>query len=93
VYSGGMIKTYTLEEPKPEFKYGENVAVDMAHLGGSGVLLGKIVGRGMVHVIDMWMVEFATDFGSSYPYRVAMIPHTAIIRSMPLDKLIATLKQ
>lgn len=76
-----MIKTYTLEDPKPVFKYGENVAVDMSHLGGSGVLHGKIVGRGIVHVIDMWMVEFVTDFGVSYPYHVTLIPHTAIMRS------------
>ena len=93
LYSDSMIKTYTLEDPKPEFKYDDNVFVDMAHLGGNGLLRGKIVGRGMVHVIDFWLVQFEKDFAPTYPYRVMQVPHTAVVKSMPVDKLIEALKQ
>jgi hypothetical protein len=55
-----MIKTYTLEDPKPTFKYGDTVGVDMAHFGANeyGILPGRIVGKGSVNVIDLWLVEF-----------------------------------
>jgi len=77
-----MIKTYTLEDPKPEFKYGDKVAVHMAHLGAPdfGILPGRIVGKGSVHVIDYWLIEFNQDFGSIYPYRVFSVPHVAILK-------------
>lgn len=88
-----MIKTYTLEDPKPEFGYYENVVIDMSHLGGEGLLAGQIVGRSMVHVIDFWLVQFEKDFGPSYPYKVMQVPHTAIVRSMPIDEFVAVLKK
>ena len=82
VYNVGMMKTYTLEDPKPKFKYGDVVTVDMAHLGAStlGVLMGTIVGKGSVHVVDMWLVEFERDFAPTYPYRVFTVPHVAIVK-------------
>jgi hypothetical protein len=82
VYNVGMIKTYTLEDPKPDFKYGTVVEVDMAHLGSPslGVLTGRVVGKGSVHVIDFWLVEFNRDFAPTYPYRVFTVPHVAILK-------------
>ncbi len=80
VYNVGMIKTYTLEDKKPDFKYGDAVKVDMAHLGSKGVLPGRVVGRGSIHVIDMWLIEFEKDFGPMYPYRVFSVPHVAILK-------------
>jgi hypothetical protein len=82
VYNVGMIKTYTLTDPKPDFKYGDTVGVDMAHLGATdlGILPGRIVGKGSVHVIDYWLVEFNRDFGPTYPYRVFSVPHVAILK-------------
>ena len=76
-----MIKTYTLEDTKPDFKYGDTVKVDMNHFGGTqGILNGRIVGKGSVNVIDMWIVEFEQDFGPTYPYRVFTVPHVAILK-------------
>jgi hypothetical protein len=74
------MKTYTMAS-KPIFKYGEKVEVDMGHLGWPirEILPGRIVGRGSVHVIDMWLVEFERDFGPTYPYRVSTVPHVAIV--------------
>ncbi len=42
---------YTLED-KPNFRYGEMVAVDMSQVGesGLGILPGRIVGRGMIQI-------------------------------------------
>lgn len=81
-YNVGMIKTYTLEDPKPNFKYGTAVEVDMAHLGSPslGVLMGRIVGKGSAHIIDFWLVEFHRDFAPTYPYRVFSVPHVAILK-------------
>lgn len=79
VYNVRRMKTYTMMN-KPIFKYGEEVEVDLAHLGcPKGTLKGRIVGRGSVHVIDMWLVEFEKDFGPTYPYRVFTVPHVAIL--------------
>ena len=73
------MKTYTMAN-KPIFKYGDQVQVDMAHLGcPPGTLAGRIVGKGSTHVIDMWLVEFEQDFGPTYPYRVFTVPHVAIL--------------
>lgn len=82
MYNVGMIKTYTLGDPKPEFKYGDSVTVDMAHLGSPalGALTGRIVGKGSVHIIDFWLIEFDQDFGPTYPYRVFSVPHVAILK-------------
>ena len=79
----GRMKTYTMMN-KPNFKYGDHVQVDMGHLGWEtgGTLLGKIVGKGSVHVIDMWLVEFERDFGPTYPYRVFTVPHVAIVEHL-----------
>lgn len=76
------MKTYTLEDPKPDFKYGDKIAVDMAHLGTPdyGILPGRIVGKGSVNVIDFWLVEFNRDFAPTYPYRVFSVPHVAILK-------------
>jgi len=81
VYNIGMIKTYTMSDKKPEFKYGATVKVDMGHLGMANgkVLTGKIVGNGSVHVIDFWLIEFDQDFAPTYPYRVLSVPHVAIL--------------
>ena len=70
---------------KPIFKYSENVRVDMSHLGWphltgkDNTMPARIVGRGSVHVIDMWLLEFEQDFGPTYPYRVFTVPHVAIV--------------
>ena len=76
-----MIETYTLEDPKPEFKYGDTVAVNMAHLGspGLGILKGKIIGKSQTNVIDMWIVDFDQDF-PEYPYKAVALPHCAILK-------------
>jgi hypothetical protein len=81
VYNVGMIKTYTLMDPKPNYKYGDKVKVDMAHLGATemGVLTGRVVGKGSVHIIDYWLIEFDSDFGPTYPYKVFSVPHVAIL--------------
>ena len=81
VYNVGMIETYTLNDPKPVFKCGDTVAVNMAHLGSPalGILKGKIIGKAMEHAIDMWIVEFEQDF-PSYPYRALTIPHVSILK-------------
>ena len=82
VYNVGMNETYTLDEPKPKFKYGDTVAVNMAHLGSPalGILNGKVIGKGPEHIIDMWLVEFDRDFGPTYPYRALTIPHVSILK-------------
>lgn len=76
------MKTYTLEDPKPEFKDGTKVMVNMAHFGSKdlGVIEGTIVGKTFTHVIDIWLVKFKIDFSPSYPYSVVAIPHTAILK-------------
>lgn len=88
-----MIKTYTLDDPKPIFKDGSTVIVDMGHLGGSGLLPAKVVGRGMIHVIDFWLVEFDKPFGETYPYRVVQVPHTSFVKSLPLEQMAALLNK
>jgi hypothetical protein len=81
-YNIGMMNTYTLMDPKPEFKYGDKVNVDMAHLGAPnfGTLPGRVVGKGSVHIIDFWLIEFNIDFGPTYPYKVFSVPHVAILK-------------
>ena len=83
-YNARMIKTYTLADPKPNFKYGDAVKIDMAHLGmattlGVKTMNGKIVGKASTHVIDFWLVEVEKDFGPTYPYKVISVPHVAIL--------------
>lgn len=81
VYNVGMIKTFTLTDPKPNYKYGDAVKVDMSHFGATelGVLDGRVVGKGPVDVIDYWLIEFNIDFGPTYPYKVFSVPHVAIL--------------
>ena len=76
-----MIETYTLDDPKPVFKRGDTVAVNMAHLGspGLGILKGKVIGKSMEHIIDMWIVDFDREF-PEYPYSALTIPHVAILK-------------
>jgi len=75
-----MIKHYTMEN-KPTFEDGEMVKVDMNCLGypEGDIRYGKIVGKGMTHVIDHWLIEFENDFAPTYPYKVVQIQHTFII--------------
>ena len=74
-----MIKHYTLEN-KPVFKDGEIVKVDMSKMGmDMDIMTGKIVGKSMSHIIDLWLVEFGIQFIPTYPYKVVAIMHTAII--------------
>ena len=80
VYNVGMIKTYTLEDPKPTFKDGDTVIVDMSVLGSKGLLNGTIVGRGMENILDFWYVQFNQDFAPTYPFKVVSIIHTAIVK-------------
>jgi hypothetical protein len=77
-----MNETYTLDDQKPVFHYGDTVAVNMAHLGSPalGILKGKVVGKGAEHIIDMWLVEFDRDFGPTYPYRALTVPHVSILK-------------
>lgn len=89
-----MIEHYKIEDPKPDFKYGDVVLVDMAVLHGKEeVLMGKIVGKGSVNVIDFWLVEFEKDFAPTYPYRVMSVIHTAFIKNMSIKEFIAALKK
>ena len=39
----------------------------------------RVVGKGSVHIIDYWLVEFDIDFGPTYPYKVFSVPHVAIL--------------
>ena len=49
------MKHYTLEN-KPKLKYGDVVKVDMSVMGSdAGILTGKVVGRAMEHIMDLWM--------------------------------------
>jgi hypothetical protein len=74
-----MIKHYTLEN-KPNFKDGDIVKVDMAKMGmDMDIMEGKIVGKSISHILDMWLVEFDMQFIPTYPYKVVAIMHTAII--------------
>lgn len=91
MYSGGMIEYYTLY-PKPVFKDGDIVIVDMSHLGGEGLYRATIVGKGMEHILDFWLVQFDKVFGPTYPFKVVQVPHTAFIKSMPVGQLVEVLK-
>ncbi len=93
VYDTRMVARYTLEDPKPTFKDGEQVIVDMSVMGGAGFLRGVIVGKGMENVIDFWLVRFDKDFGPTYPFKVTQVLHTAFVKSMPVDQLVETLKK
>ena len=96
VYNVGMMKTYTLTDPKPEFKDGETVLVDGRVLGlgnDAGIEVGTIVGKGSEHIIDMWLVRFNRNFAPTYPFKVVSVIHTAIIKNMPVDKFLETLKK
>ena len=75
-----MDKHYTLEN-KPEFKDGDIVRVDMAHLGlpNGTIKQGKIVGKSIINVIDHWMIEFPEYFSDDYKFKVLNIPHVAIL--------------
>ena len=77
-----MRRTYCIEDMHPEFKDGDIVWVDMEKLGGKkdDIRSGRIVGIGCKNLIDFWLVE--GNFNSEvYPYRVASIPHIAIVKS------------
>jgi hypothetical protein len=72
------MKHYTMMN-KPNFNDQQKVKVDLDFFGSdAGILEGKIVGRSMIHAIDMWMVEFPSHF-PTYPFKVLNVPHTAII--------------
>ena len=73
------MKYYTLEN-KPVFKDGEIVKVDMFKMGmDMDIMTGKIVGKSMSHIIDLWLVEFDGCLSESYPFRTVAIQHTFII--------------
>lgn len=75
------MRTYSLFDQKPKLNFGDRVAVDMARLGSDlGILPGRIVGKGPVNVIDMWIVEFNMELAASYPYRTMLVPHTAFLK-------------
>ena len=88
-----MIERFTLSDPKPSFKDGQFVIVDMGVLGGTGYLTGKVVGKGSENVIDFWLVEFDKDFGPSYPFHVTNVIHTAFVKSMPIAEFVKVLEQ
>lgn len=90
-----MIEHYKLTDPKPIFKDGDVVLVDMDVMGCKeyGLLPGKIVGKGMEHIIDHWMVQFERNFAPTYPYKVVMIQHTAFLKNVSkVNEMIETLK-
>lgn len=92
VYNVGMIKRYTIED-KPSFKDGDQVIVDMSVMASPlGLMKGTIVGKGSVNVIDMWLVEFEREF-PLYPFKVMSVIHTAIVKSMPIDQFVESLKK
>lgn len=73
------MKHYTIDF-KPEFEYGQIVKVDMECIGFPPEhRTGKIVGKSITELIDLWLVEFENDFGPIYPYKVISIPHTFIL--------------
>ena len=71
---------YTLEN-KPNFKDGDWVKVDMSCFGypTNDLRDGKIVGKGMTHIIDQWLILFNDDFHPTYPYKVVSVQHTFIV--------------
>lgn len=82
VYNRRMNRTYTLMDPKPTFKDGDKVMVDMSVMGmgqDAPLLEGTIVGKGSEHVIDMWLIQFDRDFAPTYPFKVLSVIHTAIV--------------
>jgi hypothetical protein len=93
VYNVSMIKTYTLEDPKPNFKDGDMVIVDMSVMGSTGLLAGTVVGRGMENIIDFWYVQFKKNFAPTYPFKVIPVIHTAIVRSMPAGEMADVLER
>lgn len=93
LYNASMIERYMFGEEKPSFHDGAIVIVDWSFFGGMGIKSGKIVGKGMTHVIDTWLVEFEEDFGPTYPFKVCGIPHTAMVKSMPVDEFIKALEE
>ncbi len=80
-----------MTDPKPTFKNEAFVVVDMSFFGGEGFRTGRVVGKGVEHVIDTWIVAFEKDFGPTYPYKVVGIPHTALVKAMPLSDFIAVM--
>lgn len=67
---------------RPEFKYGDLVEVDMSVLDEDNerIITGKVVGIGIRNIIDHWLIEFEESFEPTYPFRVASIPHIAILK-------------
>jgi hypothetical protein len=73
------MKKFTLEN-KPTFDDGDIVKIDMNGFGlPPEIRSGKIVGKGMTNIIDIWYIEFENMFGPTYPYKVVGIPHTLIL--------------
>ena len=93
VYNVGMIKTYKLEDPKPTFKDGDTVIVDMSVMGGGGLLAGTVVGKGSEHIIDMWLVQFKRNFAPTYPFKVVSVIHTAIVKSLSANVMADVLSE
>jgi hypothetical protein len=76
------MKTYTIYDKKPEFKYGDSILVDMSCFDfPPSVEVGRVVGKGTTNLIDQWLVEFSHDFNPTYPYRVLSVPHTFIVNA------------
>ena len=72
------MKKYTLEN-KPSFSYGEVVEVDMGCFGlPPEIMPGIVLGKGMTHIVDQWIVKFDCTF-PSYPYKAMLVQHTFII--------------
>jgi hypothetical protein len=81
--SNTLNKTYTLEDPKPKFKQGDIVEVDLGFFGWKNeIWQGKIVGIVSEYIFDTWIVDFGSDISETYPYTAVAVPHVSIIKNI-----------
>jgi hypothetical protein len=76
-----MIKHYTLGN-KPNFANQEMVKIDESVLVGSTskeILKGRILGKAVSHIVDLWIVDLGEEYSRTYPYQAIAVPHTCII--------------
>lgn len=76
---GNKHDTFNLEDTlinKPNFKNGDQVKVTIDDL----VLEGKIVGKSIEHIIDMWIIQCDAVISKYYPFVCFTAPHTQIER-------------
>ncbi len=77
------MKKYTLEN-KPSFTNWQLVKIDMTCISSNfnAIKQGKVVGKSLNGIIDMWLIEFNEIISEEYQYSTAAIPHTFIIEEI-----------